>query len=80
MMEPNMSSDLDENIGDIGVINYGISPLHCMTQSLAIGGMGLGAGWGRQRAEEMAWEAGFSSFEPLEDITNRFSAFYTLRP
>lgn len=80
MMEPNMSSDLDENIGDIGVINYGISLLHCMTQSLAIGGMGLGAGWGRQRAEEMAREAGFSSFEPLEDITNRFSAFYTLRP
>jgi 2-polyprenyl-3-methyl-5-hydroxy-6-metoxy-1,4-benzoquinol methylase len=80
MMEPNMSSDLDDNIGDIGVINYGISLLHCMTQSLAIGGVGLGAGWGRQRAEEMAREAGFTSFEPLEDITNRFSAFYALRP
>lgn len=80
MMEPNMSSDLDENAHDIGVINYGISLLHCMTQSLAIGGVGLGAGWGRQRAEEMTREAGFSTFEPLEDITNRFSAFYTLRP
>lgn len=80
MMEPNMSSDVDENIGEIGVINYGISLLHCMTQSLAVGGAGLGAGWGRQLAEEMALEAGFSTFEPLEDITNRFSAFYALRP
>ncbi len=80
MMEPNMSSDLDENAHDIGVINYGISLLHCMTQSLAVGGAGLGAGWGRQRAEEMARESGFSGFEPLEEITNRFSAFYLLRP
>lgn len=80
MMEPNMSSDLDDNIHDNGVINYGISLLHCMTQSLAIGGAGLGAGWGRRRAEEMAREAGFSAFQPLTEITNRFSAFYVLRP
>lgn len=80
MMEPNMSTDLDDNLDDIGVINYGISLLHCMTQSLAIGGAGLGAGWGRQRAEEMARDAGFSTFEPLEEITNRFSAFYLLQP
>ena len=58
----------------------GISLLHCMTQSLARRGAGLGAAWGRERAAAMAAEAGFSSFEPLEDITNRFSAFYLLRP
>lgn len=80
MMEPNMSSDLDDNVDDVGVINYGISLLHCMTQSLAIGGAGFGAAWGRQRAEELAREAGFSSFQPLEEITNRFSAFFVLRP
>jgi 2-polyprenyl-3-methyl-5-hydroxy-6-metoxy-1,4-benzoquinol methylase len=80
MVEPNMSSDLDQNLHEIGVINYGISLLHCMTQSLAAGGAGLGAAWGRERAEAMALESGFSTFEPLEDIMNRFSAFYVLRP
>jgi hypothetical protein len=49
-----------------------------MTQSLAAGGAGLGSAWGRQRAEDMAREAGFSSFAPLEGITNKFSAFYLL--
>lgn len=80
MMEPNMSSDLDRNTGDNAVINYGISLLHCMTQSLAADGAGLGTAWGREAAEQMACEAGFSSFEPLDQIANRFSAFYVLRP
>ncbi len=80
MMEPNAGSRLDDNLGDHGTLLYGISTLHCMTQSLAEGGAGLGAAWGRERAEEMAREAGFSSFERLDEITNRFSAFYLLRP
>jgi hypothetical protein len=29
-------------------------------------------------AEDHARRAGFSSFEPLEKITNKFSAFYLL--
>jgi hypothetical protein len=49
-----------------------------MTQSLAQGGTGLGSAWGREKAEAMAEEAGFGSFEPLEGITNKFSAFYLL--
>ncbi len=80
MMEPNAGSDLEDNLDSRGAMLYGISLLQCMTQSLARGGAGLGAAWGRERAEAMAVEAGFSSFEPLEDITNRFSAFYLLRP
>jgi SAM-dependent methyltransferase len=80
MMEPNLSSDLDDNLDDIGALNYGISVLHCMTQSLAQGGAGLGSAWGRQRAEEMARGAGFGSFQLLDDITNRFSAFHLLTP
>lgn len=78
MMEPNASSRLEENLDDHGALLYGISTLHCMTQSLARNGAGLGAAWGAQRAEEMARSAGFSTFERLEDITNRFSAFYLL--
>ena len=78
MMEPNMSSDLEDNLDPHGALMYGISTLHCMTQSLARGGEGLGAAWGRQKAEEYAERAGFTSFEPLESIENRFSAFYLL--
>lgn len=79
MMEPNLSSNLEENLNDRGALFYGISALHCMTQSLARDGAGLGAAWGRQRAGELAAEAGFSSFELLEKPTNSFSAFYLLK-
>ena len=78
MMEPNASSNLEENITPRGAMLYGTSTLHCMTQSLALGGAGLGAAWGRERAKAMAEEAGFGSFEQLEGISNKFSAFYLL--
>ncbi|MEX0698658.1 MAG: class I SAM-dependent methyltransferase [Acidimicrobiia bacterium] len=78
MMEPHASSNLEENLNSRGALLYGISTLHCMTQSLAKGGEGLGAAWGRQRAERYAADAGFSRFEVLEDISNRLSAFYLL--
>jgi len=42
---------------------YTISCLHCMTVSLAAGGMGLGAMWGAERAERMLHEAGFGKLE-----------------
>lgn len=79
MMEPNISSNLEDNMNDRGALLYGVSALHCMTQSLAAGGEGLGAAWGRQMAERYATRAGFTSFGRLEDITNRFSAFYLLK-
>ncbi|HWB88890.1 MAG TPA: class I SAM-dependent methyltransferase [Acidimicrobiia bacterium] len=78
MMEPNVSSRLEENLNDRAAQVYGISTLHCMTQSLASGGEGLGAAWGRQLAEEYARSAGFGSFRRLDEITNKFSAFYLL--
>ncbi|MGH8913843.1 MAG: class I SAM-dependent methyltransferase [Acidimicrobiia bacterium] len=79
LMEPNASSNLEDNLNPRAAMLYGISTLHCMTQSLARGGAGLGAAWGRQRAEALAAEAGFGFFRPLEDISNRFSAFYLLQ-
>lgn len=79
MMEPNMSSDLAENLHPLGAMMYGVSTLHCLTQSLARGGAGLGAAWGSARAEEMARAAGFGSFQELEEIGNRFSRFYLMR-
>lgn len=80
MMEPNVTSHLEDNLDDIGALVYGMSTLHCMTQSLAAGGQGVGAAWGGERAEDYASRAGFSTFEHLEGITNKFSAFYLLQP
>lgn len=79
MMEPNASSELEDNLTPRGALLYGISTLHCMTQSLASGGAGLGAAWGRQHAEALAEEAGFGSFKTLDGISNSFSTFYLLK-
>jgi 2-polyprenyl-3-methyl-5-hydroxy-6-metoxy-1,4-benzoquinol methylase len=78
MMEPRMAHDVADNIGPRPAMLYGISLLHCLTQSLAQGGAGLGAGWGPRRAEALVREAGFGSFEELP-VDNPFSAFYAVR-
>lgn len=79
MMEPNASSYLEENLNDRGALLYGISALLCMTQSLARDGAGLGSAWGRERIEDYVGRAGFTEFQPLEEISNRFSSFYLLK-
>jgi 2-polyprenyl-3-methyl-5-hydroxy-6-metoxy-1,4-benzoquinol methylase len=43
----------------LGPFLYTISCMHCMTVSLAQGGEGLGAMWGREKATELLREAGF---------------------
>lgn len=42
---------------------YTISCMHCMTVSLAVGGMGLGTMWGQETALQMLGDAGFTSVE-----------------
>jgi 2-polyprenyl-3-methyl-5-hydroxy-6-metoxy-1,4-benzoquinol methylase len=55
------SSDLEDNVRHpMGPFIYVVSLLHCMTVSLAQGGMGLGTAWGHQLATRMLHEAGFS--------------------
>ena len=59
---------------------YTISLMHCMTVSLAQGGIGLGAAWGEEKARELIAEAGFAdvAMHRLEhDIQN---AYYVCRP
>ena len=59
----------------IGTLLYTISCMHCMTTSLAQGGMGLGAMWGEQKALEFLKSAGFANVEvrTLEhDIQNNY--------
>ncbi len=62
MQDIDTSSEPTENIRHpMGSFIYSISCMHCMTVSLAQGGMGLGAAWGVQLAERMLKEAGFEA-------------------
>ena len=57
-----------------------MSTMHCMTVSLAYGGEGLGAVWGRQKAEQMLKEAGFiERIEPKQVPGDIFNYYYILR-
>ena len=42
---------------------YATSCMHCMTVSLAQGGVGLGTAWGEQTAVRLLNEAGFSDVQ-----------------
>jgi SAM-dependent methyltransferase len=75
-VDTNASSELAENLDHpLGPFLYTISCMHCMTVSLAEGGMGLGAMWGEQKAREMLGDAGFTSIEAAHvdgDVTNTY--------
>jgi 2-polyprenyl-3-methyl-5-hydroxy-6-metoxy-1,4-benzoquinol methylase len=47
----------------VGPLLYTVSTMHCMTVSLAQGGMGLGTMWGRETAVKMLNETGFENIE-----------------
>jgi SAM-dependent methyltransferase len=64
----------------LGTLIYTFSCLHCMTVSLAQGGEGLGAMWGRETAERYFREAGFGSVEVHELPHDPFNYFYVCRP
>jgi SAM-dependent methyltransferase len=70
------SSKLAENMHHpLGPFLYTVSCMHCMTVSLADGGMGLGAMWGEQTARQMLSDAGFGSIEAKHvdgDIVNAY--------
>jgi ubiquinone/menaquinone biosynthesis C-methylase UbiE len=63
-VETSASSKLADNLDHrLGPFLYTVSCMHCMTVSLADGGMGLGTMWGQQTARKMLSEAGFTSIE-----------------
>jgi SAM-dependent methyltransferase len=70
------SGDLAGNLDHpLGPFFYAISCMHCMTVSLADGGMGLGTMWGEQVATDMLHAAGFGSVEIAHvdgDITSTY--------
>jgi SAM-dependent methyltransferase len=75
------SSKVHENLDHpLGTLLYTVSCMHCMTVSLAQGGEGLGAMWGKQKALEYFEKAGFGTVEVHElahDIQNNY---YVCRP
>lgn len=79
MVEPKVADELAENLGNpFARMLYGMSCLHCVPQSLAQGGPGLGACWGESRARRLAERAGYSEFRRL-DVRSPAMAFFALR-
>ena len=75
-VDTSASSRLADNLDHpLGPFLYTVSCMHCMTVSLADGGMGLGTMWGEQTARQMLGEAGFTSIETAHldgDIVNAY--------
>ena len=64
----------------IGSLLYTISCMHCMTVSLAQGGDGLGAMWGKEMAVRYLQDAGFHSVEVHELAHDFQNYYYVCRP
>ena len=81
MQDIGASSNVAENTGHtIGTLLYSLSCTHCMTVSLAQGGLGVGAMWGEQLTREFLANAGFHQVERqtlLHDIQNYY---YIVKP
>ncbi|HKQ74733.1 MAG TPA: class I SAM-dependent methyltransferase [Blastocatellia bacterium] len=76
MQDIRASSHVHKNIDHpLGTFTYTVSCLHCMTVSLALGGEGLGAAWGEEKALELLAEAGFDQVAVKQlshDIINNY--------
>lgn len=79
IVEPRAADRLEDNVNPLGTVYFGFSIFHCMTQSLAEGGPGLGTCMGPAKTGELLKQAGFSRFEPL-DIKSQTNLFYAARP
>lgn len=64
----------------LGPFIYTISTMHCMTVSLAQGGEGLGAAWGRPAAEALFRDAGFTSVVVHVLPHDDQNAYYVCQP
>jgi SAM-dependent methyltransferase len=70
------SSNVENNMGHpIAPFLYTISCMHCMSVSLAGGGPGLGAMWGREKALDMLKNAGFRDVR-IEQLSHDIQNYY----
>jgi len=79
IVEPSAADNLEDNIHALGTVYYGFSIFHCMTQSLANGGVGLGTCMGPAKTKALLLDAGFSKCEQL-DIRSQTQLFYAAQP
>ena len=70
-------TDVADNMDHmLGPALYTVSLFHCMTVSLALDGVGLGAMWGEEKALEMLREAGFTNVDITQVEGDPFNNFY----
>jgi len=78
VVEPKAADRLEDNRNPVATMFYGFSIFHCMTQSLARGGPGLGTCMGPAAAQELLRAAGFARFEVLP-VKSQVNLFYAAR-
>lgn len=79
IVEPKAADRLEDNRNPVATMFYGFSVFHCMTQSLARGGPGLGTCMGPAQTEKLVREAGFKGFKML-DLKSMTNLFYAATP
>lgn len=79
IIEPRAADRVEDNANPVATMFYGFSIFHCMTQSLARGGPGLGTCLGPAGTERLAREAGFTQFDRL-DLKSQTNLFYSAKP
>ena len=79
IVEPKAADRLEDNRNPVAATFYGFSMFHCMTQSLARGGPGLGTCLGPAATEALVRQAGYTRFERLE-LKSLTNLFYAARP
>lgn len=80
MVDIAMSSHLEKNMEHpLGPMMFGVSTMHCMTVSLALGGEGWGTCWGTEMALEKLAEAGFTNIEIKSVEGDIINAYYIAR-
>lgn len=81
MQEIAASSHVEQNRElPLGPFIYTVSCMHCMSVSLANGGPGLGAAWGRELALAMLAEAGFNEVQIEQSPRDLVNLYYVATP
>ncbi len=81
MQDIDAQTPVEDNIDHpMGTFTYTISCMHCMTVSLAQGGVGLGAAWGEQLAQAMLKDAGFGDIATHRLPHDDMNLYFVCRP
>jgi SAM-dependent methyltransferase len=80
IVEPRAADRLEENVNPLGAVYYGFSLFHCVPQSLASGGPGLGTCMGPTKLTALVREAGFGGCEQLTAVRSQTHLFFAAKP